>query len=445
LSEADIADVLRHETGTTRPNTRREEEADLLSLCQFLDFDDYGLYEGYFYGYVIPHISKEFDLLRIDAASMIDIEIKSTATKAQIKKQMTQNDYYLSFTRKQIHLFTYVSQTKTLYRLVDGQVKKTDADTLTRLIKGQTNLYDGPIDALFDPMNYLISPFREPEEFLKGRYFLTHQQEQFKKDILERLETGVPRIALCGQAGTGKTLLVYDIARFLKDTTRLLIVHCGMMNKGLNTLRKTYHWPIMTLAETQNADLTKYDVIIIDEAQRVHDMSRFSALNAALVYAYDSRRAPVFDADTELTLSRRIRFAPGIFGFIDALFDVRRRSPKATYDGVSLVRFEDETEAAAYIDYLRGQGWMAMKYEEAADEVFDRMNGREYDRTIVVIGDDFHYEKGRLTGLSEVEEDLLYLAMTRARTELCVVVLHNTDVYRTALSLVLGKDVEIHG
>lgn len=70
------------------------------------------------------------------------------------------------------------------------------------------------IDDLFNPSDYLVSPFNSPEKFMNGGYFLTTQQEQICEQIEKRLSDRVTNfIALTGSAGTGKTLLTYHIAK----------------------------------------------------------------------------------------------------------------------------------------------------------------------------------------------------------------------------------------
>jgi hypothetical protein len=43
------------------------------------------------------------------------------------------------------------------------------------------------IDKLFNPSNYLVSPFNSTDRFIKNEYFLTNQQENIKASILTTL------------------------------------------------------------------------------------------------------------------------------------------------------------------------------------------------------------------------------------------------------------------
>ena len=73
--------------------------------------------EGYYLGFTIPQISKEFDILRIGKESVINVELKNEfTTEEKIKKQLKQNKYYLSFLGKDTFHFTYVAKENKLYR-----------------------------------------------------------------------------------------------------------------------------------------------------------------------------------------------------------------------------------------------------------------------------------------------------------------------------------------
>lgn len=66
------------------------EIEDLLKLIEKLarECQSSNIFDGYYVGYRIPQISKEFDLLRITKNSIINIELKSGASEENIKKQL---------------------------------------------------------------------------------------------------------------------------------------------------------------------------------------------------------------------------------------------------------------------------------------------------------------------------------------------------------------------
>lgn len=90
-------------------------------------------------------------------------------------------------------------------------------------------------DEWLNPSNYLVSPFNSTDKFLNGGYFLTNQQEDLRARILKLFKNASTAtfISLTGGAGTGKTLLAYDIAKSVREDRRKpLIIHCGQLNDG---------------------------------------------------------------------------------------------------------------------------------------------------------------------------------------------------------------------
>ena len=57
--------------------------------------------DGFFYGYRIPQIGKEFDLLKFTETECLNIELKSqTVSLEQILSQLKKNKYYLAHLEK---------------------------------------------------------------------------------------------------------------------------------------------------------------------------------------------------------------------------------------------------------------------------------------------------------------------------------------------------------
>nr|WP_315396337.1 hypothetical protein [uncultured Duganella sp.] len=90
-------------------------------------------------------------------------------------------------------------------------------------------------DSLFDPSDYLVSPFNSTAKFLAGKYFLTLQQAEIKNKTTDSFNSlkAAKFISIIGGAGTGKTLLIFDIAKHLiASKKKPLIIHCGQLNHG---------------------------------------------------------------------------------------------------------------------------------------------------------------------------------------------------------------------
>ena len=179
--------------------------------------------EGYYLGFKIPQISKEFDILRIGKEFVINIELKNEfTTEERIKNQLKQNKYYLSFLGKDTFHFTYVAKKDKLYKLENDDLVHTSFQELANLLSIQEVEEIENLERLFDPSNYLVSPFNSTDRFVKKEYFLTQQQEDIKNRIINPEGSKDEQLffIIKGGAGTGKTLLVYDIARELTEKRR---------------------------------------------------------------------------------------------------------------------------------------------------------------------------------------------------------------------------------
>jgi len=186
-----------------------EEVEDLELLTKNLSDQVHDIYvfNQFYVGYLIPQIGKEFDLLRFGEDFIVNIELKRTSSQDKIHKQLKRNKYYLSFTGKVIHNFCFQADTQEIFYLNDvDELEVSDFASLIEVLETQKLDNKTDIDDLFDPSNYLVSPFNSTEKFLNGEYFLTKQQETIKSKILETFqdESEAKFVSITGSAGTGK-------------------------------------------------------------------------------------------------------------------------------------------------------------------------------------------------------------------------------------------------
>lgn len=127
----------------------------------------------FFLGFKIPQIGKEFDLLRFGENCIINIELKSESTADKIKKQLLRNQYYLSFLKIEVFALTYISSTKEFHTLnANGELETTNISNILSFLREQKYWRLDSIAELFNPSDYLISPFNSTKQFLAGEYFL---------------------------------------------------------------------------------------------------------------------------------------------------------------------------------------------------------------------------------------------------------------------------------
>ncbi len=447
------------------------ELLDLGSLVNELQSNsrELNILNEFYIGYIINQIGKEFDLLRFGEDSIINIELKRENTGEKIQKQLIKNKYYLSFLGKKVLSFTYIAKDKKLFFLDDSEILiETDISFLISQLKEQEVQNIENIDSLFDPSNYLVSPFNSTVAFMEGRYFLTDHQETFKNQIISlSTETGPCFISIQGNAGTGKTLLTYDIAKeYIQKLKKVLIFHCGFLNSGHEKLRQDYSWKISPIKNFDSYDFSKYDLIIIDETQRMYKhqlevfISKIMATNAKCIFSYDSQQClssyeiknniPQYISDQVspkvFKLTEKIRTNKEIAAFIKNLFDLSKKSPNQVYSNIYVQYFTSVDDAKEYLGMLKDQGWKVINYTPSSyknypydkfqndmEENAHKVIGQEYDNVVAVLDRFFYYkENGQLStrGYSNTPyyhpTKMLFQIVTRARKKLSIIIINST-------------------
>lgn len=444
---------------------------------------DIEVFDTYFLGYTIPQISKEFDLLRFGKESILNIELKSTYTGEKIIKQLIQNKYYLSFLDKKILNYTFISDEKMLYSINEDQnLIEVKISELLDIISNQEVEKDCIIDSLFNPTNYLVSPFNSTNAFLETKYFLTDHQEEIKLNAIKLIENSTYNfISICGNAGTGKTLLTYDIAKeLIRNKKKVLIIHCGLLNDGHIKLRDENDWDIIPIKYWRNRDFSEYFMIIIDEVQRIRRyqleviIKYIRANNSKCIFSYDNLQCLttdeinnniaqyITDETSAITfkLTEKIRTNKEIASFILALFDKSRPIEKQKTSNVELSYFKKHIAAKKYIEQLSKQGWKIINYTPSTynkDYPYEKFKipyednahtviGQEFDKVVAVIDEYFYYDGIRLTTRGYKNSPyyhptkMLFQIVTRTRKKLCIVIIDNNELLERSLNI-LGHSV----
>jgi len=436
-----------------------DEIEDLYKFIEALIEKDkiIGILDQYYVGYKIPQISKEFDLIRFGKNYNINIELKNQAKKEKILKQLNKNRYYLSFLEVATYHFTFVASEKKLYKLTDDKLKEVEIVTLFELLLEQEIINIENIDKLFNPSNYLVSPFNSTEKFMKNEYFLTTHQESIKNEILKQVASnkGANFIALTGSAGTGKTLLTYDIAKeFLEQGKKVLIIHCGYLNDGQNKLNDQYGWSIISIRAYHSYDISNYDSIIIDEAQRIYPrqfdeiVQKIKDISGNCIFSYDKVQT--------LRLSEENNDIPSKIESIQnvkkMLFNEKRNDISIkNKDNIELNYFNEPNETKEYLKYIENIGWKVIRYTPSIinneyHEEFQidaatshQVIGQEFDNVAVVIDDAFKYNtEGKLQYIKRSYYHpikMLFQNLTRARKKLNIVIVDNEEVLNRCLSI----------
>ena len=434
--------------------------------------DSISLLDNFFVGYMIPQIGKEFDLLRFNKTSLVNIELKSKACEEKILKQLKRNRYYLQFLDKEVSLFTYVQETEKLYMLDKDNLISVSIGELCKELINECDEFDD-INKLFNPSNYLISPFNSTKKFMEEEYFLTEHQEEIRTNVMKVVETSTTEfMALTGAAGTGKTLLTYDIAKELRNKgKRVLIVHCAQLNSGQRILQNNYEWDICMAKTIKDTDLTQYDIIIVDEAQRIYQ-AQFNDIKVnaeekkiKCIFSFDEKQYLHNDEKSRnmagqisaiLTqpiykLTDKIRTNKEIASFIKPLFDCNEKLSNLKYANIDLCYCSQKQEVILLSRHLQEKGWKIPKYtpgtistfcyegygtaeEESAHEVI----GQEFDKVVAIIDNNFGYDEGgKLIANNRYysQRQMLYQILTRTRQRLYVIILSNEPMLKRCLEI----------
>ena len=437
------------------------------------------LLDNWFYSFEIPQISKEFDLIKLESSGMaVNVELKSQrVADDRIIKQLEQNKYYLNIISKKIHSFVYIKGEGDSYELLyyDGELKPVEIPFLIDKIKEISKPIIDNIEEYFHPREYLISPINTPDKFLNYQYFLTERQTEIKKDLLEKLNNGTKLLGIKGGAGTGKTLLLYDIIKYISRQYKTCMVHCGIVPDNLEYLnKKMENFDIIPAKDVKKETICKYEVIGIDEAHRIH-LDNFDVLINAInngeirscIFSHDynqvmSKPEKINNIPEKLKnivgyfefeLKTSIRTNKNIYSFIRSMLK-NKDTPKESinYNCVDIAYAENYPESYIIKKLYLSKGYKFItltpslykknpidhyKYELNSHKVI----GQEFDKVIVILDENFGYsEAGELEGKSHPNPDYLFLKLfyqniTRAREKLCIVVVGNVDVFERLLKI----------
>lgn len=438
--------------------------------------------DGFFVGFKIKQIGKELDLLKILDSRLLNVELKSKiVSQEEIHKQLVRNKYYLSHLGKEAEFFTVNTEDLSAYKLDDeGNLQVAEfKEIVNELTTFCTNNYLTDIDSLFKVSDYLISPLNTPEKFINGEYFLTQQQEAIRADIIKKIsENDGGFFSISGKAGTGKTLLLYDIAKELRKQGRVLIIHCGKLASGQVTINKNLsNVVIVSVADMRGPlDLLttyNYEYVLVDETHRIY----YPQFDTICSYIKEKNKIGIFSSDQNQTLSlseehrkiveqifslpliekyelsEKIRTNKELASFIMSIRNLKHRPQvPMSYKNVTLAYANSVNEAECLIKYFKQRGYVFINYSKSNrkyspyskyDEDFDTHHviGQEFDNVLMLMDEAFYYdEDGILCAKTHPNPDylyekLFYQGITRVREKIALVIIDNITLFKQIVSI----------
>ena len=427
----------------------------------------------FFYSFQIPKLGKEFDLLRISEDMVVNVELKSSnVTDEAIQKQLKQNRYYLSTLGKNIRSYTYISSSNRLVRLTgSGRLIEADFNGLASDLEKQKLLYSGNIEELFREEKYLLSPLTDPDRFLEGEYFLTFQQRDIKRNIVNNVKSqNILFQGFTGLPGTGKTLLLYDIAMELSQKKKVCVLHFGSYPKELEKLslrlKRIDFYKCRELRDLP--DLSDYSAVLVDEGHwiSIDELNKLEAiaigLNIPVIFSYDREDIIAYDEAGQMIsenieklpsfvgykMTNRIRTNNELSAFIRGLMHRDGRIQRRKYPSITVVYAGDYKEAAIFIRQFKNKGYIYIRDNDMdidgdsdSEVMTTEATCQEFDRVVCVINDKFYYDENDYLRYKDVDMELspvrsLFHSLSRARLQLGLVVIGDEVIFENIMRLI---------
>ena len=403
-----------------------------------------------FYSFQILRLGKEFDLLQVRENQIVNIELKSGAVSEDaIRRQLIQNRYYLSILGRPVRSYTYISSQNRLVRLTNhDHIVEAEWEQLCAELQEKSADFSGNLEDLFQAEWYLISPLTQPERFLKKEYFLTAQQKDIERQILKsiRIKRG-GYYHFSGLPGTGKTLLLYDIAMKLSGRQMVCIIHCGASGQEWKRLHERLR-RIVWVSDSQitaEMRLDEYETVLVDEAHLLDKETLENIVEAA------GKRPVIFTSDCEdqlspeevdqsvklgiaklpeiqtFRLTNRIRTNEEISSFVQNMMHIPDYKSGRRFPHVTVFYANDDQEAANLIQDAKKQGYQHLLESEVAEKAYDSV-------AIILDGNYFYDSKKYLRSKKRTVRNLFH-QLNSAKEKLMLIVKDNEPFYAMLLGL----------
>ena len=439
-------------------------------------------FENFFLSFTIEQIGKEFDLIKLDKDNLVlNIELKSEEVGVEaIQNQLEKNRYYLKHLAPDVRLYTFVETGKELYKYTSKGLQLVGVEDLKDTMQLFQESLGENLESLFQANSYLISPLNSHQKFMYGDYFLTNQQHDIKKKIVDLILLNDKEyvLGITGKAGTGKTLLLYDIIKEIAERgENCCSIHSGILCDGHRILSAKWDNVTIFSAKELNGDgvenLKRYQFIFVDESQRIYS-STFEKIikeviskSKTVIFAYDyaqslsiteeERNIPAklqkIDGFVEYTLSDKIRTSKEIASFTRTMMNLNNRARGyMDYSDIDVLFANNIEEAKRLINLYDEKGYIfisytqSMYYRNSIDlypNNYDTHHviGQEYDKVMIMMDKNFRYDKERrIQGKEHPNPDLLfykllYQGISRAREKLCVLIVENYKLFSDILNI----------
>lgn len=422
---------------------------------------------------------EQFDILRFAKDSILNVELKSQYPQDGLNgiyDQLDRHTYLLNTLEKNVFAYTFVLNTNELFKIDQGKLVKIDFREVANNIE-EEYIEENSLK-LIDASTILISPYSEPDKFIKSRYFLNHRQKEIRNLIL-RNNRG--KFSISGGAGTGKSLVLFDLAKEFNKNQSILYIFVANIRDS-SELSAKYGFLFKSISEIKKwtiDDYNRFDVILIDEAQRLtrDQYDVFINSTATIIFSVDKEQVlkhneksediqALLDANPNVEnhkLTDRVRSDKSLSTFIKKLFDLKARHLEPMeFPKVNVVYFSNVCDAREFIrDCEKVDNYCCIEiaeYTTVASRVKKRNQilsdsengftviGREYDNVLIPIDERVYYdEDAKLIAVTYeyypyLEINNLFEGITRVKQNLLFVVINNTVMFKTIQEIITWYD-----
>jgi hypothetical protein len=224
--------------------------------------------------------------------------------------------------------------------------------------------------------------------------------------------------------------------------------------------------------DIRHCDLSKFDVIVVDETQRIYPtqleqiVNEINSRNGSCIFSYDKRQTlsiseSVRDIDSKINgiggnvnfnLSGKIRTNKEIASFIKQFFNNKRNDKVVNEGNIDFDYFTNFDDAKDYINSINNSEWEIIRftpsqysnehhetYSNTSCNTSHKIIGQEFDNVAVVIDRFFSYhQNGDLIYNGRTYYDavkMLFQNITRTRKRLKLIIIGNNELLNRCLSI----------
>lgn len=463
-------------------NVKKKEIEDFYSFSKELynygktDIDGWFLFTDTF---VVP----DFDVLLFLSNYVINIDLKHEADMETLNNNVSvkfkKQNRIFRILGKPSENFVYVTSTNSLFYfdLEKSEFKKSTFSELDSKIHESKINYKNCISEL-KHSDFLINPWADPEKLNNKQYWLNYEQQQAAEQIINPGIHGVS-----GEAGTGKTLIAVDVMVKMSKEKHILFIVPGIVNEQKQNWAS--HFPnidIISAKDVANSDLNKYNMIVVDESQRLHSYGRNILMtwgnqnfcDKTIIFFFHVgqtlgrkeagqlmnsvlQTAEKDEKGKYITLKYKVRSNPAISYFSKNVMDLGKSAPanismEDYMSHIDLKYFSNVHDAKKWIRNLKDEGYEFLTPTSdnrriASSDKFNDIKsinthhslGEEMDKVVTYIDESLIYKEGKLAK-NNMEyyfiDNELYVNLTRARDRLALAIINNPEVYSKILEKV---------